>query len=131
MELKKRKRQKAHPGITVRSQTGCGHIYITINWDEAGPIEVFATLGKAGSCAVAHLEALTRAITLGLKYGIPLEDFTHHFQGIRCPSPTFESGEGIPSCVHAIGMALKTHGAIKPKNLETFFKEKTNEPSTN
>lgn len=61
---------------------------MTVNRDDNGcnPIEVFATLGKAGTCASCQLEALTRAITLGLKYGVPSEEYIEELKGIACPS---------------------------------------------
>ena len=122
--LKKRRRSKVHPGQTIRAESGCGDLYVTINWDKVGPIEVFASLGKAGGCSVAHLEALTRAITLGIKYNIPLKEYTKHLKGIKCPTPTHSEGAEVPSCLHAIGRVLEDYGNEKPPDYETFYKTK-------
>jgi len=73
--MEKHKRPKQVQSTTVKMETGCGHLYVTVGRDNVKIIELFATLGKAGSCITAQNEALTRAISLGLKYGIPAERF--------------------------------------------------------
>lgn len=91
-------------GTTRKVATGCGNMYITVNHsDNDGIIEVFATLGKAGGCAKCTLEAVTRCITLGLKYGIPIEEFSNELNNCRCPSP----GLGNTSCIDAISKVFK------------------------
>ena len=105
--LKKLERPKVCPGTTEKIVTGCGNGYITINRNGSEEIiEVFMTLGKSGGCAQAQLEALTRSLTLGLKYGIPVEEYIREFRGIRCPSPGFEGKVEITSCSEAIARAL-------------------------
>jgi len=52
-KLVPRKRPKVTKGITERVSTGCGYIYVTVNFDDQGISEVFSTLGKAGGCAAA------------------------------------------------------------------------------
>lgn len=104
--MEKRKRPKVTKGFTHRVKTGCGYVYITPNWDGSTLIEVFATLGKAGGCAHAQLEAITRMISLGLRYGIPVEEFVKELKGIRCPSPSLDEGKEILSCPDAIAGVL-------------------------
>ncbi|GAI29521.1 unnamed protein product, partial [marine sediment metagenome] len=43
-KLAPRKRPKITKGITERVSTGCGYIYVTVNFDEQGISEVFSTL---------------------------------------------------------------------------------------
>jgi len=107
MAPEKLKRPKVTQGSTVRTETGCGHLYITIGKDNGNIIEVFAVLGKSGGCAKAQGEAITRSLSLGLKYGIPIEEYIKEFENIRCPSPVWEDGEQILSCADAIAKVLK------------------------
>lgn len=106
----KKARPKQLEGKTVRVTTGCGNLYITLNKDGDSLFEVFATLGKAGGCAICQDEALTRAITLGLRYGIPKEEFVKELEGLRCPNPVWGDGDQILSCPDAIAKVMKEEG---------------------
>jgi ribonucleoside-diphosphate reductase alpha chain len=91
-----RERPIATIGVTERVTTGCGHLYITVNSDEQGICELFASLGKAGGCASAQLEAITRLISLALRSGVDVESIVKHLKGIRCPSIAWDSGPPVP-----------------------------------
>lgn len=106
VSMEKRRRPKTTTSKTERISTGCGNLYVTVAWDGAFLIEVFATLGKAGSCAHCQLEAITRPITLGLKYGIPVEEYIEELKELRCPNPTWEGGKRVLSCPDAISQVL-------------------------
>jgi ribonucleoside-diphosphate reductase alpha chain len=104
----KLKREKILQGETTEITTGCGHLYITVNKSGENPIEVFAALGKSGSCSRCQMEALTRCISTGLRYGIPISEFHKQLQGISCPEPSFNGGknEKTLSCPDAISKIL-------------------------
>lgn len=107
-ELRKQKRPKSTEAIVTKVITGCGNMYITVGKNEQGkPIEVFTVLGKAGGCAMAQNEALGRSISLGLKYGIPIEEYIDQLDNIRCSSASIDNGEPIVSCPDAIANVLK------------------------
>ncbi|MCX6000624.1 MAG: vitamin B12-dependent ribonucleotide reductase [Chloroflexi bacterium] len=113
-----RKRSRVTTGRTERVSTGCGHIYVTVNSDETGICEVFSTLGKAGGCASAQLEAISRLISLCLRSGIEISSVVKHLQGIRCPSIAWDAGHAVLSCPDAIsGVLAKETGeeAEKPQ----------------
>lgn len=60
---------KARPhrvtGSTVEMDTPLGHAFITVNSDDEGqPLEVFVTIGKAGSDTQADAEAIGRLLSL-------------------------------------------------------------------
>jgi ribonucleoside-diphosphate reductase alpha chain len=104
-----RKRAKRTTGVTERVNTGCGSLYVTINSDESGLCEVFSTLGKAGGCASAQLEAVCRLITMALRSGVDASAVVKQLRGIRCPSIAWEDGKSVLSCADAIACVLERH----------------------
>jgi ribonucleoside-diphosphate reductase alpha chain len=100
-------RPKRLNGETHKIATGCGNLYVTVNMDGDKPFEVFAKLGKSGGCAAGYSEALTRAISIGLRAGVPLEEYYDHLKDIQCVSPTLSEGETVRSCPDAIAKVLK------------------------
>jgi ribonucleoside-diphosphate reductase alpha chain len=107
--LSPRKRSKITSGVTERVTTGCGYIYVTVNSDDEGICEVFSTLGKAGGCAQAQLEAICRLISLALRSGVDVASVVRQLRGIRCPSIAWEEGKSILSCADAIASVLEKH----------------------
>jgi ribonucleoside-diphosphate reductase alpha chain len=104
-----RHRPKVTKGITERVNTGCGHIYVTVNFDDQGICEVFSSLGKAGGCASAQLEAISRLISLALRSGIDIASINKHLRAIRCPSVSWEQGRLVLSCADAIASVLEKY----------------------
>jgi len=84
-------------------------MYVTLNFDDQGVVEVFSTLGKAGGCAVAQLEATCRLISLNLRSGVDLASVVKQLRGIRCPAIAWEQGHSITSCADAIASVLEKY----------------------
>ena len=104
-------RPKILQGTTTKVQTACGNIYITVSMHNGAPFEIFATLGKAGGCSKCQLEALTRCISSGLRYGIPIEEYIKQLENLKCPNGMYQQGDEelyIHSCPDAIAWVLKT-----------------------
>ncbi len=103
---------KARPqemrGITERIRTGHGTMYITINFDDDKPFEVFTTLGKAGGCDSAQLEAISRLVSLALRSGIDMREIVEQLRGITC-CPAWDNGTLVRSAPDAVALALAGH----------------------
>lgn len=113
-------RPKLIGGITVRKATGCGNMYIQMNWYHGKLFELFATLGHSGGCSMSYTEALTRSITTGLRQltSVPLEEYVDQLEGIRCPSPhPFPKEDSTLSCPDAIAQAIKEYGNLTMKEI--------------
>ncbi len=120
-KLVPRPRPKVTTGVTERVTTGCGYIYITVNFDKQGICEVFSSLGKAGGCASAQLEAISRLISLALRSGVDIASIVRHLRGIRCPSIGWEEGQAILSCADAIGNVLEKYIVAGEKSIPEDF----------
>jgi ribonucleoside-diphosphate reductase alpha chain len=116
-KLTPRPRPKVTKGVTERVTTGCGYIYVTVNFDDKGICEVFSMLGKSGGCASAQLEATSRLISLAVRSGIDLSSVSKHLRGIHCPSVAWEEGRAIFSCADAIASVLEKY--TKDKETDT------------
>ncbi|MGR3295832.1 MAG: TSCPD domain-containing protein [Candidatus Bathyanammoxibius sp.] len=116
--LAKPSRPKLIGGITVCTVTGCGKMYVQLNWLGGRLFEIFATLGKGGGCAICQSEALTRSITVGLKCGVPVDEYVRQVRGIRCPSPLmFPKDEQALSCPDALSHVLEEYGSLSIDNV--------------
>ncbi len=101
-----RDRPAVTKGFTERVQTGCGNLYITVNYDEQGICEVFTSTGKAGGCP-SQSEATARLVSVSLRSGISVDKIYSQLKGIRCPSTIRVQGLGCTSCPDAIAKAIK------------------------
>jgi ribonucleoside-diphosphate reductase alpha chain len=96
-------------GHTFKQKTGCGSIYITINEDEKGPCELFATIGKAGGCAGSQAQALGRLVSLAWKQGIPVVDTLKQLSDISCHSHCGMGDKRVRSCADAMAKAIREY----------------------
>ncbi len=101
-----RERPRAMVGRTHKVRTGNGTMYVTVNIDETGkPFEVFSQLGKAGTTDAAHLEAISRLISLSLRAGVDIESIIHHLKGITS-NPIWDDGVLVASPPDAVALVL-------------------------
>ena len=106
-----RERPRQIHGVTERVRTGHGNMYITINFDEqneGSPFEVFSTLGKAGGCDSAQLEAISRLVSLALRSGVSAREVVGQLRGITC-CPAWDQGTLVRSGPDAVALALERH----------------------
>jgi len=102
--VERQERPESLPGTTHRKRTGCGNLYVTVTTLSDGtPFEVFAQLGKAGGCAAAAVEAVSRLVTDLCRCGVDLQVPIKTLNGISC----IKSVPGGPeSCFDAIARVL-------------------------
>ena len=101
-----RERPGAIHGLTERIRTGHGNMYVTINFDEQDhPFEMFTTLGKAGGCDSAQLEAISRLVSLLLRCGVSAGYIIDQLGGITC-CPAWDNGVLVRSAPDAIALAF-------------------------
>ncbi|MCY4365460.1 MAG: vitamin B12-dependent ribonucleotide reductase [Chloroflexi bacterium] len=104
-----RHRPRQIQGVTERVHTGHGNMYVTINFQEEGkPFEVFTTLGKAGGCDSAQLEAISRLASLALRSGVGVQDVVEQLRGITC-CPFWDEGTLVRSGPDAVALALQRY----------------------
>ena len=117
--LSPRARPQVTVGHTVRMNTGCGHLYVTVNESQDGrPFELFNHMGKAGGCAASQNEAIGRLISYALRCGASLEPLIKQLKGISCHRPAWGEDGKVSSCSDAIGKALeKYHEAREAREL--------------
>lgn len=114
-----RERPRQIRGVTERVRTGHGNMYVTINFEEEGaPFEVFSTLGKAGGCDSAQLEAISRLVSLALRSGISPRDVVTQLRGITC-CPAWDQGILVRSGPDAVALALERYISGETEALET------------
>jgi ribonucleoside-diphosphate reductase alpha chain len=119
-----RKRPQITSGRTIQMTTGCGKLYVTVNFDEEGnPFEIFSTMGKAGGCASSQAEALSRMVSMALRSEMDPKVVIKHLKSISCHRPAGFGPNKVSSCSDAIAQALEIVTA-QPK-LELFADEPT------
>lgn len=101
-----RPRPNAVSGVTERVKTGCGNLYITVNYDEHGICEIFTNTGKAGGCP-SQSEATARLASVALRSGMDVNTIVEQLKGIRCPSTIRQSGMKCTSCPDAIARVIE------------------------
>ena len=104
-----RKRPVSVTGVTDRARTGHGNLFVTVNFDDEGrPFELFTTLGKAGGCDSAYLEAISRLASLALRSGIDPSQVVEQLRGITC-DPIWDDGTLVRSAPDAVSLVLSKH----------------------
>lgn len=95
----------AYPSVTVRKETGCGSLFVTVAWADGKVIIVFARLGKGGGCANVWCHTAGELIAEALREGLPVDSIVKVFEGVVCSSRTQKTS----SCIDAIGSVLKEY----------------------
>lgn len=123
--LRPRPRPKVVMGKTYKMPSSLGTLYVTVNEDEEGLLEVFIQVGKSGGHANALTEAIGRLISLALRSGVSPNEVVKQLKGIRSASPVWEDGDVYFSIPDTIAKVLEMHLG-KGEQLKMFPEPKTN-----
>ncbi len=133
-----RPRPEITMGLTERMKTGCGNLYVTVNYDEQGICEVFTSTGKAGGCP-SQSEAVARLASISLRSGISVKEILDQLKGIRCPSTVRQAGLKCTSCPDAISKVIQKvydlqkdagHSSQLPRKVQEVVEEKKAKPQS-
>ena len=107
--LSPRQRPASVSGVTDRVRTGHGNMYVTVNFDDQGhAFETFTTVGKAGGCDSANLDAICRLVSMALRSGVDPSEVIDQLKGITC-CPVWDNGTLVRSAPDAVALTLSNH----------------------
>jgi ribonucleoside-diphosphate reductase alpha chain len=117
-----RQRPMVLSGETYKLPIGCKNIYVTVNNDKAmgTPYEMFVRAQKPGSCIESQNQALGRAVSIGLRYGVPAEAYVKQLQDIKCSRPCISGGISTSSCSDAVAKVLMMHLGMDPNGRDAM-----------
>jgi ribonucleoside-diphosphate reductase alpha chain len=82
--LQRKRLPKKRPGITVESRVGGQKIYLrTGEYPDGSLGEIFVDMHKEGAAFRSMMNCFAIAVSLGLQYGVPLEEFVNVFTFTR------------------------------------------------
>ncbi|MES2962634.1 MAG: vitamin B12-dependent ribonucleotide reductase, partial [Bdellovibrionota bacterium] len=81
---KKRKMPSRRHGLTIESKVGGQKIFLrTGEYDDGGLGEIFIDMHKEGATLRSMLNCFAISVSMGLQYGVPLEDYVDKFTFTR------------------------------------------------
>ncbi|MCL1830189.1 MAG: vitamin B12-dependent ribonucleotide reductase [Oscillospiraceae bacterium] len=123
--IRPRPRPEITKGFTERVRTGCGNLYITVNYDKTGICEVFTSTGKGGGCP-SQSESTARLVSIAIRSGISVDEIYSQLKGIRCPSTVRIPGLTCVSCPDAIAKVIRKVAQFQESKLNGFDLEQAN-----
>ena len=115
-KLQPRPRPQRTVGVTEQVNTGCGRMYITVNYDQEGLIETFITTGSSGGCS-GFTAGVSRLISLALRANISPDSIIDQLTSVSCPTflkrKAGNSNLVGKSCPDIIGRILIQESGLK------------------
>ncbi len=117
------KRPEIVDGKTGKIDVGCGSLYLTLNFVNNKPFELFLNGSKLGGCR-ANQESISRLTTLLFKRECPIEEIIDQLELIKCPACTrvkakMDKSEDIKnfptSCGDGVAKFLNKYGKKEEK----------------
>ena len=111
------KRPRRLYGRTDQITTGHGNLYVSVNSDGGRTVEVVSSLGKAGGCEAANIEAIGRLLSTALQYNVPSDVLITKMRGLSC-CPAWHDGTMIRSPADGIAFALSQVESAVPLQVD-------------
>ena len=108
-----RREDNINQKFTVIDHKGHHSMHFTLGFypDTGLPAEIFATLSKTGSEERAFLDAMARAVSLGLQHGVPLHSWVEMFVDTQgSPAGTVAGHPNIKRCRGPIDLLFRWLG---------------------
>ncbi len=118
--LEPRKRSMVTRGTTTEVKTDQGSLFITINEDDMGVVEIFLNLGKSGSYTAGFTQAIGRLVSMSLRAGIKVDAIIDQLKGIRTSTPTLNRGMIVYSVPDAVAKVLESYIEEKKGQVSMF-----------
>ena len=94
---------KTRESVTHKFQIMGHEGYLTIGFfEDHRPGEIFIKMAKEGSTLSGMVQAFTRAFSLAIQYGLPLEQAVLRFKGMRFEPMGHTSNPDIPEAMSII-----------------------------
>lgn len=96
-------------GFTQKVSIGGHKLYIRTGEYEDGSLgEIFLTISKEGSTLKHMLDALAMSVSLGLQYGVPLDEYVDAFVGSKSdPSGLVQGSSSVKMCSSLMDYVFK------------------------
>lgn len=111
-----RPRPEVVEGTTYKVSTTFGDMFVTINSDQEGIIEVLAQLSRSTDPLNNYTQVMSRLITLALRYGIDAEEVKKSITGVGGSLSEYVRRKAIPSCPDALADIIEQHLEQKHKS---------------
>lgn len=102
-------------GVTERVETPLGPAYLTLNFQDGAPFELFAQVGKAGSDVRAFTEAVARMVSLALRSGVDPEEVAGQLLGMGGSRPSNGKARSVPDAIGRFIRSFLEGGAPLPE----------------
>ena len=113
---KKTQRPIKRSGSTVEIKTPHGKFFVTVNFNDGKPIEMFFSVGKQGGLVNVVIDALARICSKGLQAGMDMEWIVDTLEGLKGDTPFWfkidddeEKQKQAESIVDALSQVLFYH----------------------
>ena len=105
-----RKRPKITKGSTLKINTGCGSMYVTLRDDDLVLCEIFINVSKAGGCIKSQREAIGRLVSLVLRLGGDPQSVINELREIGCPLPAGDDNDTkVLSCADGVAQIMSEY----------------------